>query len=155
VGLLIALLIVVLLARSGLLSSTGPALNGVTSKSRGTPTLAASSPAPTSTTAGGLVVSPSQVQLGCHHGQQTQVVVLANTGATDISWQAEFSGAADQAGVSLSPNHGDLHAGTSVAIQVQNQSQSGGQQGVIRFVPASATAGAPPSLSYTTMGCGG
>jgi hypothetical protein len=95
------------------------------------------------------------VQLGCGDGQQAQFVVLANGGPSRVSWQAGFSVPADQAGVQVSPDHGDLDAGTSTVVQVQNQTQSGGgQQGSILFTPDTPEAGPAPSLSYTTMGCG-
>ena len=117
---------------------------------------AAASPTPV---AGWLRVAPSSVQVGCTDGQRTQFVVLANTGPQRVQWQATVAGAADQAGVALSPDHGDLDAGASLPIQVQNTTHpsasqgSTSQQGVIHFAATSADAGPAPGLSYTAVGC--
>jgi hypothetical protein len=61
--------------------------------------------------------------------------------------------------VAMSPDHGDLDAGASLPIQVQNTTHasssqgSASQQGVIHFAATSAEAGPTPSLSYTAMVC--
>lgn len=133
-------------------SNTGSSTPGVAS---GTPTIMAS-PAPLS---GWLQVAPSAVQLGCDGDQRTQVVVLTNTGSQKVHWQAVLSGSASPAGIAVTPTQGDLDAGASLPIQMQNTTRStgpqrsSGQQGVIRFAPESAEAGTSPSLSYTTAGC--
>jgi hypothetical protein len=132
------------------------------------PTSALSSPttlaSPTITTspgplAGGLQVTPSSVRLGCDEGERTQEVVLVNSGPVDVEWQAVVDTAADRAGIAITPNQGDLAAGESVSVQLENTTQSsdsGGsshREGVIRFVPTSADAGAPASLSYRLDRC--
>jgi len=114
---------------------------------------ATSTPANATSSEGWLQVAPSSVHLGCDGGQDTQFVVLANTGAADVQWQAEFSGSADQIGVAVAPMQGDLSAGTSIALQVTNTFQADAQRGVLRFAPDSSAAGEAPSLTYTTSGC--
>jgi hypothetical protein len=134
----------------GTLGSPGPtsALSGSTSL-----------PSPTATTspgplAGGLQVSPSGLRLGCDGDQRTQQVILVNAGPTDVMWQAVVAAAADRAGIAITPNQGALAAGASVSVVLENttwSSTSDGsshQEGMISFVPASAPAGAPASLSY-------
>jgi hypothetical protein len=98
-------------------------------------------------------VAPTALSLGCDNGQQTQFVVLANQGPEVVEWQADFSVARDQAGVSISPDHGQLRAGASISLRVQNRSHDSGQQGTIRFEVSPPDAGSPPSLTYTTQGC--
>ena len=99
-------------------------------------------------------MTPSSVQLRCGEGgQQTQVVVLKNTGPQTVDWQVAFSLPADQAGVMVYPQQGELAAGDTVLVQLQNTTQSTGQQGAVDFAPASPEAGPPASLSYTTTGC--
>jgi hypothetical protein len=119
------------------------------------PTATASSRAVSSS----LQVTPSSVRLGCDGDQRTQVVVLANTGAQPVQWQAVVDVSADQAGIAIAPQQGDLDAGATVSVQLENttqssSSQSGGHSdGSIRFVPTSATAGSPPRLSYRLDTC--
>jgi hypothetical protein len=109
--------------------------------------------------AGWLQVTPSSVQLGCANGQQTQYVILQNTGATAVRWTVSFSLRTDQAGVTVSPYHGTLAAGASLPLRVQNttstsdQQAVAGQQGTISFSPTTEQAGAPATLSYTTEAC--
>jgi hypothetical protein len=107
------------------------------------------------------------VQLGCVSGQRTQYVTLQNTGSAKVNWQATFSVPAQQAGVAVSPQRGQLAAGGSIPIQLQNTTRSNGsqggsgRQGVITFTPtasddnqdAGPDAGSSASLSYTTVGC--
>jgi hypothetical protein len=99
------------------------------------------------------------LQLSCNNGQQTQFVVLKNTGAEPVQWQAIFSEPADQVGVSVTPNQGTLNAGTSMPLQIQNQTYAhgpqgaAGQQGTIEFNPETVGAGPSPNITYTTMGC--
>jgi hypothetical protein len=141
-----------LLARAGIFSPRGPAAQSTQGTSA--PSVALSSPSPTPTS-GWLRVTPASVQLGCAAGQQTQVVVLANTGPQRVRWQVQFDVPTEQAGVTVSPSEGNLAAGARVALQIQlhNQSQDAGQQGVIRFAPQTSAAGPAPSLSYTSMSC--
>lgn len=156
--LLLGLLCALVLSHLGALASGGPTGSSVTGAALSSPPVAAS---PT-TLSGWLQVSPESVQLGCDGDQRTQVVVLANTGPQTVHWQAvpaESGSATAAAGISISPNQGDLDAGASRAIQLQNTTRSSGpqrssgQQGVIRFAAAAAEAGTPPSLSYSTVGC--
>ena len=153
VALIAALLAVVLLARAGYFAPTprGATGTGATATSTTTTT---PSPSPSATpAAGGLQVAPTTVRLGCDSGQQSQYVVLSNSGADSIDWQVEVSGGSDQAGVSISPRHGTLRPGTSIAIRLQNTSNGDGQQGVITFNTDAQTGGPSPTLSYTTQGC--
>ncbi len=110
----------------------------------------AASPAPTS---GWLQVAPASVQFGCSDHQRTQIVVLENRGPRPVHWQAGPSVPADQARVAISPGDGELGAGESTAIQLQNTSQSARQQEVIRFSVTDAQAGLPASVSFTAVGC--
>jgi hypothetical protein len=121
-------------------------------------------PSPTATTSlsvqvGGLKVTPSSVRLGCDGDERTQEVVLVNAGQAVVEWQAVVDTAADRAGIAITPNQGDLDAGESVSVQIENTTQSsdsGGsshREGVIRFVPASADAGVPASFSYRLDRC--
>ncbi len=153
VALIAALLAIVLLARAGYLAPSPRATTGTgisaTSAANTTP-----SPSPSATTtAGWLQVTPISVQLGCDSGQQSQYVVLANSGLDSVDWQAELSVDSDQAGVSISPRHGTLRPGTNIAIRLQNNSNGDGRQGVISFNTDSQAAGSPPTLNYTTTGC--
>jgi hypothetical protein len=97
--------------------------------------------------------------LGCDEDERTQEVVLVNAGPVDVEWQAVVDPAADRAGIAITPNQGDLDAGASVSVQLENTTQSsdsGGsshREGVIRFVPASADAGEVASLSYRLDRC--
>jgi hypothetical protein len=153
VALLIGLLGLLLLARAGIFSPARPS-----------PTLSASAPAlssptpasSTTPTSGWLQVLPASVHLGCDNGQQTQFVVLENTGPEQVQWQANFSGSgsADQAGVEVSPNQGTLDAGTSMPIQLHNRTHGADSQGTISFDPDTPDAGPSPSLTYTAAGCG-
>ncbi len=150
--LLLGVLCSVLLARAGVFSPRGPAARSAPGAS--VPSVALSSPSPTPA-AGWLRVTPTMVQLGCGESQQTQVAVLANIGPQRVRWQVEFGVPTEQAGVAVSPSDGNLAAGASVALQIQlhNQSQGAGQQGILRFAPQTPAAGPGPSLSYTTTSC--
>ena len=153
VALIAALLAVVLLARAGYFapSPRGATGTGVTTASTATTT---PSPSPSATpSTGGLQVAPTTVRLGCDSGQQSQYVVLLNNGSDSVDWQVEVSGGSDQAGVSISPRHGTLRPGTSIAIRLQNISNGDGQQGVITFNTDTQAAGSPPTLNYTTISC--
>jgi hypothetical protein len=118
--------------------------------------MATPTPAPDN---GWLQVTPTNLQLSCNNGQQTQFIVLKNTGTESVQWQVIFSLPADQAGVSVTPNQGTLNAGTSMPLQIQNQTYAhgpqgvAGQQGTIEFNPEVAGAGPSPSIAYTTVGC--
>src|SRR6185312_4497502 len=141
VALIVALLAVVLLARGGYFSSPPQPSVGAsaTSTAQSTPY-----PSPSATsTAGWLQVGPTSVQLGCDSGQQAQFVVLMNTGAEDVQWQAVYSVSADQAAVTISPRQGNVRAGTSMVIQIQSKRHADGQQGVIHFDPDTSAAGTP------------
>ncbi len=153
VALLLGLVSVLTLARAGAFAP--PRSSAAASAALGTPTSAAlSTPTPTSPLSSGwLQVAPTAVQLGCDGDQQTQTVVLTNTGPHRVQWQAVFSIPTDQAGIEVSPNQGGLRAGARVEIQVRTTTPSTSQQGVIRFEPDSSDAGMAPSLSYTTTGC--
>lgn len=151
VALIAALLAVILLARGGYFapSSQPAAKTSVTSTALSSPV-----PSPSAvSTAGWLQVAPTSVQLGCDSGQQTQFVVLANTGAESVQWQVVYAVSADQSGVTISPRQGNIRAGTSIVVQIQSKRQTDGQQGVIHFDPDTSAAGSSPSLSYTTTGC--
>jgi hypothetical protein len=117
------------------------------------------SPSPSAAASGWLQLTPSSVQMGCGDSQQTQLVILQNTGAASVRWLATFSLPGDQAGVVMSPQHGTLAAGASVQIQLQNTTQASdtrgaaGVQGVITFTPRSSDAGPPATLTYATVGC--
>jgi hypothetical protein len=165
--LFIALVGLLLFAQAGAFSS-GNAFGASTHGSAlSSPTVISSfTPSPSATTAS-LQVAPSSVQLGCDSGQRTQYVTLKNTGSAKVNWQATFSVPAQQAGVTVSPLHGQLAAGGSIPIQLQNTTRSNGsqgasgRQGVIAFTPtasddnqdAGPDAGASAKLSYTTVGC--
>jgi hypothetical protein len=131
------------------------ALGSPTSMPTPPPTATASSLAVSSS----LQVTPSSVRLGCDGDQRTQVVILANTGSQPVQWQAVVDVSADQAGIAIAPHQGDLDAGATVSVQLENttqpsSSQDGGHsEGIIRFVPTSATAGSPPRLSYRLDSC--
>jgi hypothetical protein len=155
-ALLVALVSVLLFARTGFFSPRGsstthtPASSATSATSAASPTSAASSP---TSSESWLEVAPISVQLGCGEGQDTQFVVLENTGPGDVQWQAQFSVSPDQAGVEVDPSQGDLSAGASSAIQIRNTAQADARNGVILFAPDTSVAGAPPSLSYTTASC--
>ena len=157
VVLLIGLLAVLLLARAGFFVPGGsaappsPTVSALTQASA-TPSPVQSTPTPTAVS-DWLQVAPSAVSLGCDDGQQTQFVVLANQGPETVEWQADFSVPHDQAGVDVSPDHGQLRAGSSISLRVQNRSHDSGQQGMIRFEVAPEDAGTPPTLNYTAQGC--
>jgi hypothetical protein len=161
--LLVALAALLLLAQAGTFSS-GSALGSSTrGMTLGSPTAIPSA----SATAAALQVAPGSVQLGCASGQRTQYVTLRNTGAAKAQWQATFSVPAEQAGVGISPQQGELAAGGSIAIQLQNTTRSSGsqgisgRQGVITFAPTASEdsqdtgpdLGSSARLSYTTVGC--
>ncbi len=151
VALIAALLAVVLLARAGYFAPSPQAGTGAGISATSTTT---TTPSPSATpTTGSLQVAPTSISLGCDSGQQSQVVVLANSGSDSVDWQVEVSGGLDQAGVSISPRHGTLRPGTSIAIRLQNISNGDGQQGVITFNSDAQATGSPPTLSYTTTGC--
>jgi hypothetical protein len=153
VALIAALLAVVLLARAGYFApspqtGTGAGISATTT------TTTTPSPSPSATPAtGGLQVTPTSVHLGCDSGQQSQYVVLLNSGSDSVDWQLEIAGGSDQSGVSISPRHGTLRPGTSITIRLQNNSNGNGQQGVITFNSDTQAAGSPPTLNYTTDGC--
>jgi hypothetical protein len=157
--LLVALAALLLLAQAGIFSSGGAVGSSTRGGTLGSPTASASAAA--------LQIAPSSVQLGCASGQRTQYVTLQNTGAAKVSWQATFSAPTEQAGVTVSPQRGQLAAGGSMPIQLQNTTRSGGsqgvsgRQGVITFAPtvsadgadAGPDGGSSARLSYTTVGC--
>jgi hypothetical protein len=153
--LLLGLLGLLLLSHAGVFALGGAA---------GSPTLGTAGSSPTATASptplsGWLQVTPRSVQLGCDDAQRTQFVVLENTGPQRVSWQAVVAGPGDQAGVAVNPDHGDLEAGASLPVQIQNITHASGpqgissQQGIVRFAPTVAEDGVPPSLSYRTVGC--
>ncbi|MGO8951094.1 MAG: BACON domain-containing protein [Ktedonobacterales bacterium] len=164
--LLVGLVSLLLLGHSGFFSpgtSSASSPPGVSTPSQAlrSPT-STPSPTPTATPApvsGWLQVMPASVHLGCNNGQQMQFVVLINNGSAAVQWQVNNAAPANQPALNISPNQGTLNAGTSIALQVQNQTHANGpqgvpsQQGVIDFVVETPDAGVPPRLSYTTVGC--
>src|SRR5690349_986116 len=54
---------------------------------------------------------------------------LPATGPATVRWQAAFSLSEQQAGVSLSPQQGELAAGATVSLQIQNTTRASGRQG--------------------------
>jgi hypothetical protein len=165
--LLFGLIGMILLIQAGTFSSGG-AFGSSTRGGAVSGPAATSSPASSpSPNAPWLQITPSSVQLGCESGQRTRSVTLQNTGTTKVRWQAKFSLPTQQAGVTMSPQLGELAAGKSVSIQLQNTTSSkgsqgvSGRQGVITFTPtatddshdSSSDIGAPATLSYTTTGC--
>ncbi|HEV2237691.1 MAG TPA: hypothetical protein VGR57_13600 [Ktedonobacterales bacterium] len=155
-ALLACSLMLLVLARAGVLTPPSAAgQTGQTGPLTGTPLAATGSPtaipSPTSGAAW-LQVAPASVQLGCGEGQQTQYVVLLNTGAQEVHWQVGFAGS-DQVGVTVNMTEGDLRPGTSVALQIQLRRHASDQQGVITFDPGTPDAGPPASLAYTIAGC--
>jgi hypothetical protein len=169
--LLIGLLSILVFGRSSLFSQGGApsgspsaASPGSTAGARLSSPTTASNPTPTSASsptvsADWLQVTPTSVQLGCNGNQQTQFVVLANTGPEPVQWQVTFSLPANQAGVNVGPNQGVLNPGSNMPIQIQNQTHANGpqgipsQQGTITFNSATPQAGSPPTVMYTTKGC--
>jgi hypothetical protein len=111
-------------------------------------------PSPTATTApvSWLQVTPSSVQLGCGESQLAQVV-LQNNGPQTLDWQVMFPLPVGQAVVAVDPQQGELAAGESTQVLLQNMTQANGQQGVIDFAPMTPGAGPPATVSYTTVGC--
>jgi hypothetical protein len=99
------------------------------------------------------------VQLGCDGDNRAQVVVLTNTGPQHVQWQAHVQGAGDNPGIAFDPHDGDLEAGATVSIQLQNTTSSSGshggfsRHGVITFSTDDSDAGAPASLSYSLSRC--
>jgi len=153
---IIGLLGVLLLNQLGAFASRGatgsPGDTGALSGPSALPsTTATTSPGPL---VGRLQVTPSSVRLGCDGNERTQEVVLVNAGPADVEWQAVVDTTADRAEIAITPNQGNLDAGESVSVQLENTTHSSSSQGsshregVIHFVPASADAGAPASLSY-------
>jgi hypothetical protein len=156
--LLASLLLLLFLARAGAFSPSSSSAQSAppAPAPTATPTSPHLTPSASLTPLSGwLQVAPTSVQLGCDGGQQTQFAVLTNTGPEDLQWRAAFAVPTDQAGMEVSPQQGDLRAGTSVTLQIHNRSQSAGQQGVMSFDPGTPAAGTPPTLSYTTVGCDG
>jgi len=165
--LLFALVGLLTLAQAGAFSSGGAFGPSTHGPALGSPTATSNSTPSPSATATSLQIAPSSVQLGCASGQRTQYVTLQNTGSTKVNWQATFSVSAQQAGVTVSPLRGQLAAGGSVPIQLQNTTRSNGsqgasgRQGVITFTPtasddnqdATPDTSSSASLSYTTVGC--
>jgi hypothetical protein len=153
---LVVLLGVLVLSHAGMLAPGGSTGSSAPDVALSSPTAMASS----TSSAGWLRVTPSSVQLGCAAGQRAQFVVVENTGPQKVHWQAVLPGSADQqAGIAINPNQGDLEAGASLPVQLQNTAHASGaqgvssQQGAIRFTSTTANAGTPPSLSYTSVGC--
>jgi hypothetical protein len=99
------------------------------------------------------------VQLGCNGNQQTQFVVLKNTGPAPVQWRVSFSLPPNQAGINVNPNQGTLNSGSDMPIQIQNQTHATGpqgvpsQQGTIAFNPSTPDAGPSPNVAYSTVGC--
>jgi hypothetical protein len=161
-ALLIALLSVLILGHTNLFAAIGsPAGFSGSSATASAANSTLSSPtagATTTSTVGWLQVSPTSVQLGCDNGQQDQVVVLQNSGADQVQWQATFSTPGNAGGVEVGPNQGTLRPGSSMPVQIHMRTKSndsqGGQQGTIQFSPTTPDAGPGPILSYTTAGCG-
>jgi hypothetical protein len=149
--LLVVLVGVLLLDHGGLSSSVSRVTTASPRASIDTPTAAPVN--------GWLQVTPTNLQLSCNNGQQTQFVVLRNMGTEPIQWQVMFSVPADRAGVNVTPNQGTLNAGTSMPLQIQNQTYAHGpqgatgQRGTIEFNPEIVGAGPSPNITYTTVAC--
>jgi hypothetical protein len=153
IALLVGLVGVLLLARAGSFAPGPPQSSAQSTQGAGTANAALSSPSPTPLS-GWLQVVPSSVQVSCSgDGQQTQSVVLTNSGPQDVQWQASFDVPTNQAGIEVAPNQGDLQAGASTTIQIRNRTRSANQQGVIHFDPQTPAAGPSASLTYTSAGC--
>ena len=161
VVLFIGLLSVLIFGWSSLPSEGGSPVRSASVAS--TPTSRGRSPAalltPTPTATGWLQVSPGTVQLGCNANQQTQFAVLENTGSAPVQWQVTFSQPANQAGVNVNPSQGTINPGGSIPVQIQNQTNAHGMQGItvqkgsILFNPTTPDAGPAANLAYTTAGC--
>jgi hypothetical protein len=102
---------------------------------------------------GWLWVAPASVQFGCSDHQRIQIVVLENRGPGHVHWQASLPVPPDQAGLAISPGDGELGAGESTAIQLQNTSQSARGQEVIRFSATDAQTGPPAGVTFTAAAC--
>lgn len=160
VVLLIVLLSVLVLDHSGFSHSNAPVGSSSAVSRVTTANPRGSIDTPTAAPANGwLQVTPTNLQLSCNNGQQTQFVVLRNTGTEPVQWQAIFSEPADRVGVNVTPNQGTLNAGASTPLQIQNQTYAhgpqgnAGQQGSIEFNPEVVGAGPSPNITYTTVGC--
>ncbi len=160
VVLLIVLLSVMILDHGGFSPGNGPIGFSSPLSRVSTASPRAGIATPTATPAGGwLQVTPTNLQLSCNGGQQTQFVVLKNTGTEPVQWQVIFSEPADQVGVNINPNQGTLNAGSSTPLQIQNQTHAHGPQGVdgqrgtIEFNAEIVGAGPSPNITYTTVGC--
>jgi hypothetical protein len=157
---LIGLVGLLLLNQLGVFTARGASGSSVPKSALGLPT---STPLPTATASvlafsDWLQVTPSSVRLRCDGDQQTQFVVLTNTGPQAVQWRAVVEASTDQARIAIAPNQGDLAAGATVSVQLDNITQSssdGGSdsEGVIRFVSMAASAGSPPGLSYRLDNC--
>jgi hypothetical protein len=145
------LVVISLTGHTGIFAPSRPAGQSARGVSTASPPANPANPAPGS---GWLQVAPASVQFGCSDHQRTQTVVLENHGLGPVHWQVSFSAPADQVGVAISPGNGDLGAGESTAIQLQNISQSARQGEVIRFSVTQAQAGPPASVSFTAVACG-
>jgi hypothetical protein len=151
--LLVALASTLLFAHAGLFSPPSSSTShtpAASARSVVNPTSALVGHTPTK---GRLQAAPSSVELGCDEDQDTQFVVLANTGTADVQWRAVLSIPADQAGVELDPMQGALSAGTSITLQIHSTSEEDALRGVIIFALDSSAAGVPASLNYTTNSC--
>jgi hypothetical protein len=161
-ALLIALLSVLILGHANLFATAGPPAGfsgaAATASAAGSILSTATAGSTASPDTGWLQVAPDSIQLSCADGQQDQVVSLRNSGAETIQWHATLSTQGDTAAVEVGPNQGTLDPGASMSIQIHLRTHStgsqGGQQGTIQFSPDTPDAGAGPTLSYTTVGCG-
>lgn len=159
VALLISLIALLLLSHVGALSPGGAAGPSAPALASGSPTATLTPAATLTPSTGWLRALPGSVQLGCGGDQHTQLVLLQNSGPSTVAWQATFTVPAGQAGVSVAPQQGQLAAGASVSLQIQNTTHAtgpqgtSGKQGVINLTPAATDAGPPASVSYTTTGC--
>lgn len=159
VALLISLIALFLLGHFGALSPGGGAGPSASALASGSPTATLTPAASLTPSTGWLQAQPGSVQLSCDGDQRTQHVLLQNNGPANVTWQATFTVPAGQAGVSVTPQQGQLAAGANISLQIQNtthatgQQGSSGKQGVINFASASPDAGPPASVSYTTTGC--
>lgn len=159
VVLLASLLTLLLLNHAGISSLGGGGGQTAPGQTLGSPTVTSHPTVSPSPGTGWLQVAPSSVQLGCDSDQHTQTVVLRNTGSESVKWQAAFSVPVEQAGVTVSPQEGELAAGASMPLQLQNTTRTSGRQGtsgrtgVVSFTPTTPDAGASASLTYTTVGC--
>jgi len=152
-ALLVALVSVLLFARTGFFSPRSASPQPTQEPSATSAVGVTSAPASPTPSEDWLQVTPKSVQLGCEGDEATEFVVLTNTGQEEVQWEAVISVSADQVGIEVDPMQGDLSEGSSVTVQIHNTAHADAQQGEIRFDPDPSSAGAPSTLDFTTSSC--